>query len=93
MDASLTDTERRAYVAWLHSPSVYSEVEEETILAFKISRLLSTIPSRTLRVLRGVPGQDPQLVEQIEAYVASESTLEFVPHEERRRITVVDSSA
>jgi len=93
MDASLTDTERRAYVAWLHSPSVYSEVEEETILAFKISRHLGTIPSRTLRVLRGTPGQDPELVEQIEAYVASESTLEFIPYEGRRRVAVVDSPA
>jgi hypothetical protein len=88
MDASLTETERRAYVAWLHSPSVYSEVEEETILAFKISRQLGTIPSRTLRVLRGVPGQDEALVRKIQAFVESEPTLTFVPYEDRRRVTV-----
>lgn len=89
MDASLTETEWRAYIAWLHSPSVYSDVEEETILAFKISRKLGTIPSRTLRVLRGTPGQDPELVRQIDAFVEAEPNLSFIPYEDRRRITVV----
>jgi hypothetical protein len=88
LDTSLDEHERRAYISWLHSPSVVSEDEVESILAFKIARRLGTIPSRTLRVLRGVPGQDPVVVHKVEAFVAGEPSLAFVPNGDRRRITL-----
>jgi len=90
MDASLSELERRLYVSWLHSPSVFSDDPTETILAFKISRILSYPGSRVLKALRGQPGLDEELVRRVEAFVAADPTLRFVQEGERRRIVLVE---
>jgi hypothetical protein len=90
VDCELTDSERRRYDAWLHSPSVYSQFPEETILAYKIARLLHTIPSKTLRALRGGEPQDAALSSRIEAFVQAEPGISFKGETPRRRVVMVE---
>jgi hypothetical protein len=90
MDCALTPSQRRSYVAWLHSPSVFSSDPSETILAFKIAAATGCVASRVLRALRGESGLDPALVARVEAFVAADASLDFVIDEDGiRRITLV----
>lgn len=86
MDSELTQQQKRRFDAWLHSPSVFGPDPVELILAFKIAHHFNAVPSKALKVLRGIPGQDPALVEQLEAYVAGESSLLFSGEPPQRRI-------
>ena len=88
MDCTLTENERPLYRVWLHSPSVFG-TETETILAFKIARDMGAIPSRVLRVLRGVPGVDPTLEKEVIAFVEQEPTLAWVEGDGVRTISMV----
>jgi hypothetical protein len=65
--------------------------ETETILAFKIARDMGAIPSRVLRVLRGVPGVDPTLEKEVIAFVEHEPSLAWVEGDGARTISMVRS--
>jgi hypothetical protein len=86
MDASLEPHEKSLYAGWIHSPTVASRDPVETVLAFKIGRLLNFPGSRVLKAFREVPGLDPELLRKVEAFVAEEANLEFVKDGESRRI-------
>ncbi len=81
MDCELTESERRNYLAWLHSPSVFSPDPNETILAFKIAAATGCVASKVLKALRAQPGLDPDLVARVEAFVSADPTLEFTTDE------------
>jgi len=86
LDATLDAHERSLYAGWIHSPSVASSDPIETILAFKIGRLLNYPGSRVLKALRGQTGLDPEMVRRVEAFVAEEPNLEFERQGTGRRI-------
>ncbi len=90
MDCALTENEKGLYEVWMHSPSVYGPDSEETILAWKIANAMKSIPSRVLRALRNDEGSDPDLVRQLEAFVAADSTLTFRRDGSVRRVTLVE---
>lgn len=90
MDTLLDLQQQRRFDAWLHSPSVFGPDRDELVLAFKIAHQLSAVPSKALKVLRGVDGQDPQLVASIEQFVAQEPSLGFVGESPQRRIRLVE---
>ena len=92
MDCCLSENERSLYRVWLHSPSVFGN-PTETILAFKIAREIQGIPSRVLKALRGQAGVDPELVAQVEAFVAADRSLVFVEDEGLRRIALAEAEA
>jgi hypothetical protein len=91
LDATLDAHERSLYAGWIHSPSVASSDPIETILAFKIGRLLDFPGSRVLKALRGQAGLDPEMVHRVEAFVAEEPNLDFEGHGEGRRIRLIGS--
>ena len=86
MDSSLTPQQQRRFEAWLHSPSVFGPDRLELILAFKIAHIFKAVPSKALKVLRGVDGQSPQLVSLLEDFVRDEPTLVFVGEPPLRRV-------
>jgi hypothetical protein len=86
MDASLSRQQQMRFDAWLCSPSVFGPDRVELVLAYKIAHHLHAVPSRALKVLRGVPGQDPELVARIERFVLSEPGLVFSGEAPQRRI-------
>ncbi len=86
MDSSLTPQQQRRFEAWLHSPSVFGPDRLELILAFKIAHTFKAVPSKALKVLRGVDGQSPQLVSLLEDFVRDEPTLVFVGEPPLRRV-------
>jgi hypothetical protein len=86
VDATLNAHEKSLYAGWIHSPTVASTDPVETILAFKIGRLLHYPGSRVLKVLRAEAGLDPAMVRSIEAFVADEPNLEFEWEGDVRRI-------
>ena len=88
MDCSLSADEERRFAAWLHSPSVFGPDRNELILAWKISRRCGTVPSRTLRALRGVDGVDPELRARLERFVEQEPGLTFVQDPPVRRVAL-----
>lgn len=90
MDASLSDYEKRSYYVWLHSPSVSSSEPVETILAFKMGKLLKYPGSRVLKALRGQGGLDPEMVRRVEEFVRDDPQLDFVEEGEGRRIVLRD---
>lgn len=83
-----TEAEQRRYIAWLYSPSVFSDIPSETILAYKISRLVKINPTSTLRILRGVPDQNPEWVKIIEEFVANNSSVKFINESPARLIVL-----
>ncbi len=89
MDSELNEDEQRRYDAWLHSPSVWSESPEETILAYKIARVLHTIPSKTLRALRGGEEGNHELIRKVEAFVQNEPGLCFRGEAPNRRVALM----
>ncbi len=91
MDCSLTAEEKNRYDAWLHSPSVFSSDPIEMILAFKIARALHLPPTKTLKVLRGMEGQNEEFVRRVEVFVINEPTLVFAQEPPERRIGLVES--
>jgi len=91
MDASLTAQEKRMYDVWMHSPTVSSSDPLETILAYKISKLIQLPASKTLKALRGLPGLDPEVTRRVEAFVAEDPSLRFEAGGEHRRIVLVES--
>jgi len=91
LDATLDTHERSLYAGWIHSPSVASSDPIETILAFKIGRLLDFPGSRVLKVLRGQTGLDPEMVRRVEVFVAEDPNLDFEGHGEGRRIRLIGS--
>lgn len=90
MDAFLDETEKRGYVAWVHSPSVHSSDPVETILAYKMSKLLDLPGSRVLKALRRRPGVDPEIVRRVEDFVRNDSTLAFADEGETRRLHLIE---
>ncbi len=90
MDTSLDIQQQRRFDAWLHSPSVFGPDRDELVLAFKIAHQHNAVPSRVLKVLRGVDGQDPPLVATIEQFIALEPTLGFVGEPPARRVCVLE---
>ena len=92
MDATLDAHERRLYAGWIHSPSVASRDPVETILAFKIGRLLDYPGSRVLKALRGQGGLDSEMVRRVEAFVADEPNLEFEQQGEGRRVRLIGNT-
>ena len=88
MDASLTPDEERRYFIWLHSPSVSASDPVETILAYKISKVLGYPGSRVLKALRGQSGLDPEMVRRVEELVRDDPQLDFVGEGDARRIVV-----
>jgi len=91
MDLFLDRQEYANYRVWLHSPSVHGS-ETETILAYKIGHEINGIPSRILRILRGVPGQDPDLMKRVEDFVERDGNLFFVGEGEGRTVDVVEAN-
>jgi hypothetical protein len=89
MDSSLTALQQRRFDAWLHSPTVFGPDRVELILAFKIAHHLHAVPSKALKVLRGIDGQNPELVALLEDYVAGEPSLTFVGEAPQRRVSLV----
>ena len=83
-----TEVEERRYVAWLYSPSVFGDIPSETILAYKISKRVKVNPTSTLRILRGVADQNPDWIEKIETFVASNSSVDFVNEVPNRLIVL-----
>jgi hypothetical protein len=92
LDATLDAHEKSLYAGWIHSPTVASSDPVETILAFKIGRLLNYPGSRVLKVLREQPGLDPEMVGRVEAFVADEPNLAFDCEGETRRIRIVEAA-
>ena len=90
MDTELSEHEERIYRVWMHSPSVFSRDPTESILAFKIANELRLPGSRVLKVLRGAPVPDPELVRNVERFVEEDPTLAFVQEGSARRITLVE---
>lgn len=88
MDSSLTLLEKRRFDAWLHSPSVFGPDRVELILAFKIAHKLNAVPSKALKALRGIEGQNPDLVTLLEDYVSREPSLAFVGEAPQRRVSL-----
>lgn len=88
MDCSLSSSVKRQYEAWMHSPSVFSSIPSETILAFKISRELHLPPSKVLKALRGVTDLDPALLQAVERYVKENPTLDFQGNSPTRLIVL-----
>jgi hypothetical protein len=88
LDASLSDDEKRIYDVWLHSPSVFASDPVETILAFKIAKLLQYPGSKVLKALRGQEGLDPEMVRRVEEFVRGDPALRFVPDGDARRISL-----
>ncbi len=86
-----TEAEDRRYVAWLYSPSVFGDVPSETILAYKISKLVKVNPTSTLRILRGVPDQNPDWIDKIEAFVMNNVSVEFINEPPKRLVVLVGS--
>jgi hypothetical protein len=93
MDTSLDIQQQRRFDAWLHSPSVFGPDRDELVLAFKIAQQHSAVPSKVLKVLRGVVGQDPQLVATIEQFVALEPALGFVGEAPLRRVCLLEQES
>jgi hypothetical protein len=93
MDSSLTAQEKIRFDAWLHSPSVFGPDRVELILAYKIARKFNAVPSKALKVLRGVEGQSPELVALLENYVADEPGLCFTGEPPQRRVALVSAAA
>ncbi len=93
MDTSLDLQQQRRFDAWMHSPSVFGPDRGELVLAFKIAQQHNAVPSRVLKVLRGVAGQDPQLVATIEQFVALEPTLGFVGEPPVRRVCLLEQES
>ncbi len=91
MDCTLSSSEKRQYDAWMHSPTVFSTIPSETILAFKISRLLHQPPSKTLKALRGVAELDSALREAVESYVMKTPSLAFEQSPPKRLITLIEN--
>ena len=92
MDDTLDAHERSLYAGWIHSPSVASSDPVETILAFKIGRLLDYPGSRVLKSLRGQSGLDPEMVRRVEAFVEAEPNLAFEGRGEGRRIRLIGNA-
>jgi hypothetical protein len=88
LDASLSDDEKRIYDVWLHSPSVFASDPVETILAFKIAKLLQYPGSKVLKALRGQEGLDPEMVRRVEEFVREDPALCFVQDGDARRISL-----
>ncbi len=89
MDSSLTPLQKCRFDAWLHSPSVFGPDRVELILAFKIAHKFNAVPSKALKVLRGIEGQNPDLISLLEDYVSQEPTLTFVGEAPQRRVALV----
>ena len=75
MDYDFSESDERRYIAWLYSPTVFSDTPGETILAYKISKIFHMSPSGTLRALRGIPGQNPDIVQKVEEFVAKNESV------------------
>lgn len=92
MDCELSASEKRQYDAWMHSPSVFSSILEETILAFKIARILHQPPSKTLKALRGIAEVDTTMREDVESYVNDNPALGFENSPPKRLIVLTQST-
>lgn len=93
MDSSLTPQQQRRFDAWMHSPSVFGPDRTELILAFKIAHEFNAVPSKALKVLRGIEGQSPELVSLLEDFVANEPSLTFVGEPPLRRIALAAAAS
>lgn len=91
LDCVFTETEEHRYIAWLYSPSVFTDTPSETMLAYKISKLLKINPTSTLRILRGMPDQNPDWVAIIENFVAANASVSFTGKPPKRLIVLTDS--
>jgi len=89
VDASLSKDEERIYDVWLHSPSVFARDPVETILAFKIAKLLQYPGSKVLKALRGQSGLDPEMLRRVEDLVRDDPDLGFVEEGGARRIVLL----
>ncbi len=90
LDCEFTEVEERRYIAWLYSPSVFGDIPSETMLAYKITKLVKVNPTSTLRILRGVPDQNPDWVEKIETFVAGNPSVEFINEPPKRLIVLTE---
>ena len=89
MNCILSDSERRRYLAWLHSPSVPAAGEEETVIAFKIAMDLHLPPTKVFKALRGIDGVSEEMVDKVEAYISEITNLSFVQMPDYQRISIL----
>ncbi len=90
MDMKMSKEEKCRFDAWVHSPTVNSNDPYEMIIAFKIAKTLSLVPSKVLKALRGGQGPDPETIRRVEAFVENASNLTYVQSPPNRLIKLID---
>lgn len=82
------DESPEKYKAWLASSSISTPHSPETVIAWKMARMLRLNPTTVIKSLRGQKGQNPSLVRRLERIVDANPSLRFVRDGSVRRVAL-----